>query len=182
MLIYIISALPFIDTMIKPELGRVQWPPYVPPFIAILSEWTNENEIITSDMPWAVAWYADRRSLWLPDTLHVFTELSDYKTLGGPVNGLYLTPVSGTDNKLRDIAKGEYKDWALVIQRNQVLEKFPLKWNTIALGFENECIFLSDVRSVVKTGGVRPSKRGFQGYNHRQESTRLLRGVGSRRE
>jgi hypothetical protein len=32
----------------------------------------------------------------------------------------------------------------MVIQRNQVLEKFPLRWNTIALGFENECIFLSD--------------------------------------
>ena len=72
------------------------------------------------------------------------TDLNDYKTLGGPVNGLYLTPISGTDNKLRDIIKGEYKDWALVIQRNQLLEKFPLKWNTIALGSENECIFLSD--------------------------------------
>ena len=42
------------------------------------------------------------------------------------------------------IVKGEYKDWATVIQRNQILEQFPLKWNTVALGLENECIFLSD--------------------------------------
>jgi hypothetical protein len=41
------------------------------------------------------------------------------------------------------IVKGEYKDWATVIQRNQILEQFPLKWNTVALGLENECIFLS---------------------------------------
>jgi hypothetical protein len=72
------------------------------------------------------------------------TDLSDYKTLGGPVNGLYLTPISGTDSKFRDIVKGEYKDWALIIQRSNVSEKFPLKWNTVSLGFENECIFLSD--------------------------------------
>ena len=42
------------------------------------------------------------------------------------------------------IVKGEYKDWATAIQRNQILEQFPLKWNTVALGLENECIFLSD--------------------------------------
>jgi hypothetical protein len=102
------------------------------------------DEVIATDMPWAVAWYADRRALWLPDSLSVFNDFGDYKTLGGPVNGLYLTPISGTDNKLRDIVKGEYREWALVIQRNQALEKFPLKWNTVALGLENECIFLSD--------------------------------------
>jgi hypothetical protein len=46
--------------------------------------------------------------------------------------------------QFRDIVKGEYRDWAVVIQGNQVLEKFPLKWNTVALSFDNECIFLSD--------------------------------------
>jgi len=40
--------------------------------------------------------------------------------------------------------RGEYKDWASVIQRTQVLEKFPLKWNSVSLGLDNECIFLSD--------------------------------------
>ena len=46
--------------------------------------------------------------------------------------------------QFRDIVKGEYRDWAVVIQGNQVVEKFPLKWNTVAFGFDNECIFLSD--------------------------------------
>jgi hypothetical protein len=88
--------------------------------------------------------YADRRTLWLPEKVQIMSNMSDYKTLGGSVNGLYLTPISGTENRLRDIAKGEHRDWATVIQRNLIREKFPLKWNTIALGFENECIFLSD--------------------------------------
>ena len=116
----------------------------MPGFIGVLNDWMRPEEITASDMPWAVAWYADRRSVWLPETIRVFSDLGDYRTLGGPVNGLYLTPVSGTDNKLRDIVRGEYKDWAQVIQRTQILERFPLKWNTVALGLDNECIFLSD--------------------------------------
>ena len=145
-LLYLLCALPmiFASPWLSPPKPFVRWPPYVPPLISVLNDWMKPDEVIASDMPWAVAWYADRRALWLPDTLSVLNDFSDYKTLGGPVNGLYLTPISGTENKFRDIVKGEYRDWALVIQRNQVLEKFPLKWNTIALGFENECIFLSD--------------------------------------
>jgi hypothetical protein len=145
-LLYLLCAMPMIFSMpwLSPLRARVQWPPYLPPFISVLNDWMKPDEVTATDMPWAVAWYADRRSLWLPETLKTMTDLSDYKTLGGPVNGLYLTPVSGVENKLRDIVKGEYKEWASVIQRNQILEKFPLKWNTVALGLENECIFLSD--------------------------------------
>jgi len=145
-LLYLLCALPaiFATPWLSPPKPLVRWPPYTPPLISVLNDWMKADEVIATDMPWAVAWYADRRALWLPDTLRVFNDFADYKTLGGPVNGLYLTPISGTDNKFRDIVKGEYKEWALVIQRTQVLEKFPLKWNTVALGFENECIFLSD--------------------------------------
>ena len=145
-LLYLLCALPmiFASPWLSPPKPFVRWPPYMPPLISVLNDWMKPDEVTASDMPWAIAWYANRRALWLPDTLSILTDLSDYKTLGGPVNGLYLTPISGTDNKFRDIVKGEYKDWALLIQRTQVLEKFPLKWNTVALGFENECIFLSD--------------------------------------
>jgi len=145
-LLYLLCALPmiFASPWLSPPKPFVRWPPYMPPLISVLNDWMKPDEVTASDMPWAIAWYANRRALWLPDTLSILTDLSDYKTLGGPVNGLYLTPISGTDNKFRDIVKGEYKDWALLIQRTQVLEKFPLKWNTVALGYENECIFLSD--------------------------------------
>jgi hypothetical protein len=145
-LLYLLCALPmiFATPWLSAAKSVVRWPPYVPALIGVLNDWMKPDEVTATDMPWAVAWYADRRALWLPETVRVMTDLSDYRTLGGPVNGLYLTPISGTENKFRDIVKGEYKDWALVIQRNQELEKFPLKWNTVALGIENECIFLSD--------------------------------------
>ena len=35
-----------------------------------------------------------------------------------PINALYLTPISGSLNKLSEILKGEYKEWAAVILRS----------------------------------------------------------------
>ena len=144
-LLYLLCALPAIFTVpwFAPPQSPIRWPPYAAPDIAVLHTWMQPNEITASDMPWAIAWYADRRALWAPDTIKTFSDLSDYNVLGGPVNGLYLTPISGSQNKLADILKGEYKDWSPFILRNMNLEKFPLKWGTL-LGLENECIFLSD--------------------------------------
>jgi hypothetical protein len=144
--IYVISALPFIDsflTLIGPPTTRVAWPPYIPPYIAIMNGWTNEKEIIASDMPWAVAWYADRKSLWLPITVKDFLDLNDYGRLDGRIVGLYLTPVTGNKAFLSEIVKGEYKEWAQFIMRNVSSRDFPLKYVT-ALPLENECIFYSD--------------------------------------
>jgi hypothetical protein len=80
----------------------------------------------------------------VPESPKIFSDISDYNVLGGPINGLYLTPISSTENKFRDIVKGEYHDWARIIERAGVPDQFPLRWATLALGVENECIFLSD--------------------------------------
>lgn len=144
--IYIISGMPFIYQILelhKPNGGRIQWPPYVPPFIAILNTWTNEREIIASDMPWAVAWYADRKSLWVPKTVSDFIALNDYKSLGNHLVGLYLTPVSGDRAFMRDIVKGEYKEWAPFVLRQVNVKDFPLRAVT-AMPIDNECVFYSD--------------------------------------
>jgi hypothetical protein len=145
-LLYVLCAIPliFATPWLAVPKPLVRWPPYMPPYIAMLNDWMKPEEITASDMPWAVAWYADRRSVWLPDTEKIFTDLSDYNVLGAPVNGVYLTPISGTDNTLRDIVRGEYRDWAALIQRTPELEKFPLKWRSVALGLDGECVFFSD--------------------------------------
>ena len=82
---------PFIDNSSRssgsPPRSRVQWPPYIPPSIAQLADWTREDEMIMSDMPWAVAWYADRKSLWLPMTIKAFIDLNDYNQLKGQDRG-----------------------------------------------------------------------------------------------
>lgn len=143
-LLFVLCALPMIFNVLTPTTkGSIRWPPYVPPYISVLNTWMKPEEITASDMPWAVSWYSGRRSLYLPDTIKGFTEFHDYGTFGAPVNGIYLTPISGSQNTLSDILKGEYRDWAAVILRSVDLQKFPLKWATL-LGLENECVFFSD--------------------------------------
>ncbi|MEI8342101.1 MAG: glycosyltransferase family 39 protein [Verrucomicrobiota bacterium] len=143
-LIFLVSGFPLLSALISPPAGRVQWPPYVPPFIAILNVWTSEDEIIASDMPWGVAWYADRKSLWIPNTINDFIALNDYNQLGGRIVGLYLTPVTGNQPFVQGVMNGEYKEWAAFITRNiGALKDFPLRAST-PLPLNGECVLYSD--------------------------------------
>jgi hypothetical protein len=143
--IFLLCAVPMLINMLLPATNRpgVHWPPYIPPFISVINDWMKPNEVIASDIPWAISWYADRRSMWLPESVAAFTEFHDYGVVGAPLNGLYLTPVSGSDNRLGDIVKGEYRDWAPIILRSVDIQRFPLKWATL-LGLEGECVFFAD--------------------------------------
>ncbi len=147
-LLFLICSFPMINTLYGLVMGSptyaVRWPPYVPPFVGLLNSWMKPQEITASDMPWAIAWYADRRAVLLPETIKTMTDLNDNLVLGGPIAAVYLTPISGTENKFGDITRGEYKDWAGIIQQNADLTKFPLKWGTLALGLDKQCVFLSD--------------------------------------
>ena len=145
-LLFFVSSLPFIQNNMQMLAGprrQVEWPPYVAPGIAIMGPWTKEDEIITSDMPWAVAWYAERKSLWLPETIQDFVTLNDYKKLNGKIVGLYLTPISSYKGFINEIAKGEYKEWAPFITRNVNTRDFPLKVFT-KMPVDDECSFYSD--------------------------------------
>jgi hypothetical protein len=122
---------------------RINFPPYLPGFMQLFTSWTNPEEIICSDMPWAVAWYADRKALLLPAKVKDFNNYYDYQSLGGPIVGLYLTPISRDAAFASNILAGEYKDWAaLVLGGPQAVQSFPLK---VTLGLAgNQCLYLSD--------------------------------------
>jgi hypothetical protein len=114
--IVFISAIPFlICFFLEKPSALVEWPPYLPPIIARLNGWFTPDEIIGSDMPWAVAWYADRRSIWLPFDPRDLNDLNDYRRLGAPIAALYFTPISGTENTMGDLVSGEYQHWTAYI-------------------------------------------------------------------
>jgi hypothetical protein len=141
--IFAASALPLAINLLTSPPGRVAWPPYIAPFINTVANWMEPEEVICSDMPWATAWYGGRTSLLLPATIQQFITIHDYKYLGGPVNALYLTPVSGNRPFLSQIAKGEYAAWATFIMRSADLSRFPLQYFT-PLPIDNECVIYSD--------------------------------------
>ena len=141
--VFAITALPMAINLLTAPPQRVQWPPYIAPFINTVANWMDPSEILCSDMPWATAWYGGRLSLLLPATIDQFITIHDYKYLGGPVNGIYLTPISGNRPWLSQIAKGEYQEWATFIMRTADLNRFPLQFFT-PLPMDNECVFYSN--------------------------------------
>jgi hypothetical protein len=123
--VVLLSAAPMLLTMpwdIATGLGRdfkANWPPYLPRAYPALRDAAAENEIIATDAPWAVAWYADRTALWLPRTRKQFYDiLEDTKSKGYPITGLLVTPISTHMPYGRDIVgkRGEYSEWAPVIE------------------------------------------------------------------
>jgi len=139
----VLVAIPMLSTIFLSSNPRIQWPPYVPPFIAELGKWFNEHEILCSDMPWAVAWYANRKTLLLPDTPRTLTRISDYRVLGNSIVGLYLTPLTGNKPLVSQIYKGTYREWAGLIVRPPQSQGFFLKSFT-PLPFDGECIIFAD--------------------------------------
>ena len=137
-----VTGLPILFGFL-PGNSPIQFPPYLPQFMQLFSSWTKPNEIIASDMPWAVAWYSDRKSLWLPAKLRTLTEFYDLQTLGAPIAGIYLTPVSRDLGYASQIRNGEYKEWLpLILPNPKALEDFPLK---LVVGVaDGQCLFFSD--------------------------------------
>ena len=76
--------------------GFPHWPPYLPSvYNRTLADNTDPNEIVISDTPWAVAWYADRMSAWLPQNLDQIEEIESIaRTQQTPVSSILITPYS----------------------------------------------------------------------------------------
>jgi 4-amino-4-deoxy-L-arabinose transferase-like glycosyltransferase len=140
--LFLLAAAPMLLRFVAGAQSKIQWPPYVPPFIAVFQKWYEPGEILCSDMPWAVAWYANRKCLLLPQTVRQFNQISDFAVLGKPLVGLYLTPISGGQNFL-SLIKGPYKEWGPVIMRTVNLNDFLLKSFT-PLPVDGECILYAD--------------------------------------
>ncbi|MEO6788145.1 MAG: glycosyltransferase family 39 protein [Chthoniobacteraceae bacterium] len=126
-LIILICAFPLLNVYTDPPKLPFVWPPYCPPAIADLSDWYSKSDIICSDMPWATAWYADRKSLWLPLTIADFNDLNEFR-FHGKITGLLVTPVTGFRGLLSDVGVGEFKDWrAFIMREPRAATSFVLK-------------------------------------------------------
>lgn len=122
-MVILISAGPLILTIPRQltEAIRTQdnsktvWPPYWPSvFSNTLHDQTDDDDIIFSDQPWAVAWYADRVSIWLPRKISEFEDLERLAEKQGlSVAGIVITPMSFKDNVLfKRSAFGAVEDFA----------------------------------------------------------------------
>ncbi len=71
--------------------------------------------LIVSDQPWAVAWYADTPSVWLPKTRKGFEKLEDTAArLGTPFTGILMTP-SSTNSGDPSLVRAQYGEFASLV-------------------------------------------------------------------
>ena len=131
-----ICALPLVLTLPqkvtfglnrKDSGGVPHWPPYYAPALNLgLNKWMGEKQICFSDQPWAVAWYADRMSIWLPPTRTDFAELETAAAeLETPVSGILISPSSHGSAPPSQLA-AEYKDFtSLVLDGSVFLATYP---------------------------------------------------------
>lgn len=127
--IILLSAAPMILTLPKEvrlslmfadKGGWPHWPPYYPSVLNRgLSNWVDKRpdstEIVVSDQPWAVAWYADAHSLWLPRTMDDFNTLETKAVdQGNRFTGVLISPSSRDAGNVGEIIS-EYPDFAPLI-------------------------------------------------------------------
>jgi len=137
----VLNVAPMVFSMLPPRRGLLPYPPYFPPSLRLISTWFDKDETGVSDMPWAVAWYADRRAVWLPATPEEFFDIHDFVA---PHNTRFIlfTPYMLDRRYESEIIHGEYKPWASIM-RGQLAEKFPLRSGT-PLPPQNDLLLLAD--------------------------------------
>jgi hypothetical protein len=139
-----LSCLPMIFALLPPKTNPVVYPPYYPPDIQRVSGWMNENELIMSDVPWAVAWYGQRQCVWL--TLDCQDEFSTIDKNMKPVQALYLTPQTMDGKYVSEWMEGGEHSWGnflfQILNDKRVPDNFPL--THAPTGFFPERMFLTD--------------------------------------
>lgn len=104
-LMLLVSAGPFLFKLPKDiyqgiwlsDRGRPNFPPYYPPALNVkLADMSNPRDLIMTDQPWAVAWYADRKAVWMPLYIddYVTTMQPIIAKAGVDVQGFLITPSS----------------------------------------------------------------------------------------
>lgn len=148
----LLVCLPLISAMLVDRTPPVSYPPYHPPVIEETAHWLDENELMMSDIPWAVAWYGNRSCVWLSlntaPRAGVMNLREDFFSMNElkPVKALYLTPRTLDGRFLSDWARTSENSWGAFITQCVILkdvpDAFPL--HEMPTGFLPEQLFLAD--------------------------------------
>lgn len=82
--------------------GIPHFPPYYPAAMnGKLHNMSNPKGLIVTDQPWGVAWYADRKALWIPRRIEEYSRNLEpiFHRAGQEVQGFLITPSSHSMQK-----------------------------------------------------------------------------------
>jgi hypothetical protein len=130
-----ICALPMIFTLPTKVMigmrssatgGAPHWPPYFAPAFASdktgVKGWVTEKQITFADQPWAVAWYGDRISVWLPTNRAGFEKIENAAAgLGTPATGIVISPVSHSSEPIANVV-AKYDEFAPLVFEGKIAQ------------------------------------------------------------
>lgn len=99
----------------------MNWPTYQPITLSFLTKWVKADEVLVSDAPWSIAWYADRACVWLPKDTAQFDAIRKLaEDQGHHVAGIVISPLASADEISGVPFSGAYSAWADWIARGSV--------------------------------------------------------------
>lgn len=139
----VLACLPMIFSLLPPKTSPVAYPPYYPPDIQQTASWMKPDELMMSDVPWAVAWYGRRQCVWL--TLNAQDDFNAINYWIKPVQALYLTPET-MDSRFVSDWGGRERSWGSfivsVVAQGQIPPQFPLRF--APTGYLPQRLYLTD--------------------------------------
>ena len=64
-LLLLLSGAPLLLSLVRPEASALAYPPYHPKLIQEKAAQVDADDWLMTDLPWAMAWYGARQSVWL---------------------------------------------------------------------------------------------------------------------
>ena len=135
----VLTAIPLLLNVFGTP-ATLPYPPCFPPFARYVCSLIEPEETVCTDIPWATAWYGNRRSLLLPQTTD---DLLRVHTNQLPVAGIYLTTRTGDKPYTRVLADGVERSWLPILNR-QVPEGFPFQHGIAIPPGSRDQLFLTD--------------------------------------
>ncbi len=136
----LMQASPMALRILQKPAPPFAYPPYFPPILFLTKNWIEPEEVMSSDIPWAVAWYSQRMCVWLPTKKDEFFALSDFKI---KIVAMLLTPESQKGSLFTDIESGEFAEWSGIITRRD-FKDLPLPSVTVLPPNKDDYLFMAD--------------------------------------
>ncbi len=157
-LLILLVGAPLVMAVLPPRTSPLQYPPYFPPSFAHSAKWFRPEEMLMSDVPFAVAWYGNHQCLWItldaipsgPDNdSESFFAVNDRIR---PIHGLHLTPRTLDQRFQSEIVRSGNESWGALAVGTMLTKtsdgkfdpprKFPLR--VVAGDLVPEQLFLTD--------------------------------------
>lgn len=151
-----VNAAALLYSLLPPRRGPYPYPPYCAYYTSLTANWFEKHEVGASDLPWAMAWVGDRRTVWLPNTADTLVEIHDHMAPKG-LSFILLTPRLLNGRFQSDLTKGEFKSWFAVIS-GRVPPNFPLKTVTLFAPAGEQILYADRPRWADKKIGEPPSR------------------------